>query len=131
MNIVFFKPKKENESIKVTIQKTGKLGFSKGASKLLDLENNKYCKIGRLDKDIGNDILYMGVSKGEDEHAYKISKAGNYYYIKARLLLEELGIDYKNKSLTVIYDISEEKIENLIYFKLIKRVIEKTKAKQV
>lgn len=129
MNIEFFKPKETNSACKVTVHKTGKLGFSKSASDILDLKNNKYCKIGKDSNSEGADILFMLVSTEKDEFSYKISKAGEYYYLKAKQLLLDLEIDYKNDETTTIYDIEKSKINDIAFFKLMRRIIYKRKAK--
>jgi hypothetical protein len=129
MDITFFKPKEVNSAVKLTVHRTGKLGFSKAASGLLDLENNKYCKIGVKSGEEGSDELFMMVQESKDEYTYRISKAGDYYYVKAKQLLNELNIDYKRNDITTIYDIEKEKVEGNVFFKLTRRIIEKRKAK--
>ena len=129
MDLNFFKPKESTGTYKVTVHKTGKLGFSKAASDLLQIEKNKFCKIGQNSDDEGNDTLFMIMCKEKDEYTYNISKAGDYYYIKASQLLMDLEIDYKNEEVTTIYDIEKKKIDGQEIFKLNKRVLEKRKAK--
>lgn len=127
MDLNFFKPKENTGTYKVTVHKTGKLGFSKAASDLLDVEEKKYCKIGKNPNDEGNDVLFIIMAKEKDEYTYSISKAGDYYYIKANQLLMDLEIDYKNEEVTTIYDIEKKKIDGQEVFKLNKRVLEKRK----
>ena len=127
MNLDFFKPKETTGAYKVTVHKTGKLGFSKSASHLLNLKDNKYCKIGRNLEENESHTLYMVVCESKDDYTYNISKAGNYYYIKANQLLTDLNIDYKNEEITVIFDIEKKVIEDSEVFKLIKRIIDKRK----
>ncbi|PUB33419.1 hypothetical protein C8J95_10310 [Elizabethkingia sp. YR214] len=115
--IVFEDPNKVRGAIKATIHKSGKLGFSSGAEEFLEIVDNTFFKIGFNDNtDDGN--IYMVPSKTE-EGAFKISKAGQYYYINLKNVFDKRGIDYKNKS--YIYDIKKEKSDNTNYFILIKR----------
>jgi len=130
IEIDFFKPKESDRNAKVTVHKTGKLGFSKSASDIMDLANRRYCKIGKDTNGEGNKVLYMVVQTNKDEYSYKISKAGNYFYLKAKQLLIDLGVNYQDDNSTVIYDIVPVNLEEKEYFKLTKRVIEKRKAKQ-
>jgi|18_taG_2_1085343.scaffolds.fasta_scaffold01200_5 hypothetical protein len=130
IKIDFFKPKESDRNAKVTVHKTGKLGFSKSAADILDLANKRYCKVGKDANGEGNKVLYMVVQPQKDEYSYKVSKAGDYYYLKAKQLLIDLEIDYKDDDTTVIYDIIALNLEGKEYFKLNKRVIEKRKAKQ-
>ena len=62
--------------------------------------------------------IYMLASNTEDG-AFKISKAGMYYYMNLKNVFDKRGLDYKNKS--YIYDIKKEKNENVEYFVLTKR----------
>ena len=130
VEIDFFKPKESDRNAKVTVHKTGKLGFSKSASDIMDLANKRYCKIGKDVNGEGNKVLYMAVQTNKDEYSYKVSKAGDYFYLKAKQLLIDLGIDYKDDDSTVIYDIVPVNLDEKEYYKLTKRVIEKRKAKQ-
>jgi hypothetical protein len=130
VEIDFFKPKESDRNAKLTVHKTGKLGFSKSASDIMDLANKRYCKIGKDTNGEGNKVLYMVVQTNKDEYSYKVSKAGDYFYLKAKQLLMDLGIDYKDDDSTVIYDIVPVNLEEKEYYKLTKRVIEKRKAKQ-
>jgi|SRR5690606_29680274 len=119
----FIKPKENKGSVKLTVQKTGKLGFSKNAIDLLDLQNNRYCKFATV---VNEDGLYMLISNEKDDYTFDISKAGDYFYIKAKSFLTDLNVDYENKDITVIYDISNMDEQNNMY-KLKKRVINKRK----
>ena len=108
MNIDFIKPKEINTVAKITIHKSGKMGFSRGASELLKLDVNKYAK--------------FGFNEESDDSTFSISKAGEYYYILAKSLLQEIGIDYTSKD-TTIFDIKRTNEEYI--YKLNKRVIKK------
>ncbi|MCT3763019.1 hypothetical protein [Elizabethkingia anophelis] len=115
--IVFEDPNKVGGAIKATIHKSGKLGFSSGAEEFMKIVDNAFFKIGFNDNiDDGN--IYM-VPSEIGVGAFKISKAGQYYYINLKNVFDKRGIDYKNKS--YIYDIKKEKSDNTDYFILIKR----------
>ena len=123
----FIEPKENEKIAKLTVHKSGKLGLSKGAMDLLDAENNKYCKFAhnnnedtKEDKD-----LYMFLFKENDRNSFTISKAGDYYYIKAKSLLIDLNIDYEDISKTVIFDIYPMEYEGRTIYKLKKRIIKK------
>lgn len=77
-----------------------------------------YAKFGNDEK--GN--LFLVTSNMEDEYSFKISKAGEYYYINAKNLLRDMDIDFKSKN-TFIFDLFETEQENV--FKMNKRVIKK------
>lgn len=122
MNIDFIKPKEINTVAKITIHKSGKMGFSRGASELLKLDVNKYAKFGfNEDKD-----FFIVITQESDDSTFSISKAGEYYYILAKSLLQEIGIDYTSKD-TTIFDIKRTNEEYI--YKLNKRVIKKRSLK--
>lgn len=127
MELEFFKPKEGAGSNKITIHKTGKLGFSKGASDLMNIENNRYCKIAKSPDIQGNEELFMLICEEKDDYTYGISKAGDYFYVKAKQLLSELGINYRNADETIIYDIEKKNINGEVVFRLVKRVLHKRK----
>ncbi|AQX04121.1 hypothetical protein ATB99_13320 [Elizabethkingia meningoseptica] len=115
--IIFEDPNKVGGAIKATIHKSGKLGFSSGAEDFMKIVDNAFFKIGFNDStDDGN--IYMVPCETEDG-AFKISKAGQYYYINLKNVFDKRGIDYKNKS--YIYDIKKEKTDSINYFILTKR----------
>jgi len=53
-----------------------------------------------------------------DPRAFKVNKAGNYFYINPKPLLDELGLNYKQNN--IIYDMIPLNAEARIY-KLIKK----------
>ncbi|WPO82425.1 hypothetical protein SD427_16920 [Chryseobacterium sp. JJR-5R] len=116
-DIIFEDPDKIGGSIKATIQKTGKIGFSSGAEEFMGLKDTPYFKIGFNSENAG-EIIYM-VSSTTEEGAFKVSKAGSYYYINLKNVFDRKGIDYKNKS--YIYDIRKENSERAEFFILTKR----------
>ena len=105
--------------IKASVHKTGKLGFSSGASKLMDLETVKYFNIGLNKADEEDKSLYLVPIEEETDKSFKVVKAGEYYYVFIKNVLRELKIDYKNES--VIYDIDEISDEKNKYFRLTRR----------
>lgn len=116
-SIVFEDPNKVGGSIKATIHKSGKLGFSSGAEGFMTIKEGVFFKIGFNESgDEGN--IYM-VSVDTEDGAFKVSKAGQYFYINLKNVFDKRGIDYKNKS--YIYDIRKERNEGVEYFILTKR----------
>lgn len=97
MKIRILKPKNSVSPAKLTVQKSGKMSFSKGSVEMLGIEQNRFVKFG-IDE---NNNLYLFFSKKADEETFKISRTGQYYYIMAKALLEDIGIDYSSPSSTV------------------------------
>lgn len=124
LDIEFFEPEDKYGSIKATVHKSGKLGFTQGAAKLIDFESNTMFKIGRKKTDPGSntDILYMIPVKEKDEMTFTALKAGGYYYLKTKRLLTQMGIDYRNvEGESISFEIDEITDNGSKYYKLIRR----------
>ena len=119
MKISFIKADEIDRNIKCSIHKSGKLGFSSTAIDKLGLSNDKSIMIGVNEEDSEDENLYMSVENGIKEEAFKISRAGDYFYANTKALFDKLGIDYRIK--TIIYDIVDFEYEGLKIYKLIKR----------
>ena len=118
MQLKIIRPKEANAIAKITVHRTGKMGFSKGAIGFLNIEENKFAKFGF---DESGDFFIV-MCKESDEETFNVAKAGDYYYITAKTLLEDLEVDYKSKN-TTIFDIRKTEVEYT--YKLNKRVISK------
>lgn len=118
MQLNFIKPKENKAIAKLTVHKSGKIGLSKGASEVLMVNENKYCKFGTNE----NGDLFIVMFIKQDEETFSIAKAGAYYYITAKALLKDIGVDYKSED-TIIFDLEDTGDSNI--FKMIKRIIEK------
>lgn len=119
LKLKFFDSSSSYGTIKATIHKTGKLGFSTGANKYMKLKYFKNFKIARNESDMNDDSLYLLPLEIGDENSYKLSKAGNYYYINIKSILKEMNIDYQKES--IIYDIEKMEYEDSHIFRLTKR----------
>lgn len=119
----FFEPEEKYGPIKATVHKSGKLGFSQGAAKLIDFETNPLFKIGRKKTEPGDQSeIYMIPVQTEDEQTFKVLKAGGYYYLKVRRLLTQMGIDYRTEGESVSFEIDEMKKDGKTYFKLLRKM---------
>lgn len=94
MKLKFIKPSDLSGNIKATIQKSGKLGFNADAAKKLKLDPTKYAKLAINSADSNDKNLYMILCKDATE-SYKVSRAGDYYYINLKYFFDDLGIDYE------------------------------------
>jgi hypothetical protein len=119
MKIKFFNPDSLDRNLKATVHKSGKLGFTVDAAKKLKLETNKSAAIGTNEDDPSDESLYVVIYNEVRSDAFRIAKAGQYYYINLKALFDALKINYKGES--VVYDISEENIENNTVFKFSRR----------
>lgn len=116
LELNFFTSSDKYGVIKATVHRTGKLGFSSGAAKYMELDKKSFFLIGTS----GNDhSLYLVPTNEESDNSFKLVKAGEYYYIFIKNVLLDLKLDYKNES--IIYDISEEEYKEDNIFKLTRR----------
>lgn len=119
MEINFWKPTNSLGVIKATIHQSGKLGFSQPAIDKLNLTQNTYLMIGTNKENRKDNNIYLAISKESNELAIKVNKAGNYYYLNTKDFFNEIGVDYKSKS--VIYDIIDISSSNEKMYKLVPR----------
>lgn len=120
IDLDFFDSSSKYGVVKATVHKTGKLGFSSGAAKLLNLENVRYFNIGTNKSDPEDESLYLVPIEDESDKSFRVVKAGDYFYVFIKNILREMKIDYKNES--VIYDIEELSEFNPKYYKMTRRV---------
>ena len=104
MTLSIYSAKNYSTKLKVTVQKTGKLGFTADTATSLHLSPDPYIKIARDEEQ--NDDLYMIVCEGQDEDGFKVCLNSGYYSLPTTMLLKELGLDYTH--FTVIFDLSRE-----------------------
>lgn len=117
-SVSFEDPSKIGGSIKAAIHKTGKLGFSSGAEDFMKINDESYFKIGFNNNSDSDETIYI-INSDTEDGAFKVSKAGAYYYVNLKNVFDRRGIDYKNKS--YIYDIRKENSEATEFFILTKR----------
>lgn len=125
MKLIFLKPSSAKGVAKATIHFNGKTGFSSEAVKILGINENKYVKIAKDENAKDYNILFMVITENNDGEAFKINKAGNYFYVSTKQLYDEMKFDYENKK--IIFDIREINYEGQKIFELRKREIDRKK----
>jgi hypothetical protein len=121
MKLKFIKAHEIDKNVKCAIHKTGKLGFSSAAIKKLEITPDKSIGIAINEEDDTDENLYMAIHSGVNDEHFKISKAGEYYYVNTKALFDKMGIDYRNRK--IIYDIVDFEYEDFTMFKLIRREV--------
>jgi len=125
MKLKFIKAEDLDKNSKATVHTSGKLGFSSDAMSLLGLDENKFIAFATNEDDISDTSLYAVVYSGIQEGAFKINKAGGYFYVNTKSMFESLGVDYKN--VKIIYDIVKTEYEGEPIYKMLRREIRKKK----
>jgi hypothetical protein len=119
MKLKFFNPEQLDKNLKATIQKTGKLGFTIEAAKKLQLSTDKSIGIAENEDDSNDKNLYVVIYPEKKQGAFNINKAGDYFYVNIKALLENLKIDYISNVIT--FDIIEEKLDGETIYKFKRR----------
>lgn len=92
-------------NLKATIHKTGKLGFTKDAAEYLMLSNKVYASIA-IDEESSDGSLYINFHSESKPEYFKVSKAGEYFYINTIALFDFIGVNYTDNQ--VIFDIKKQ-----------------------
>ena len=101
-DVKFFSARQYSAKLKVTIQSSGKLGFTDDTAKELELSSQTYIKLGADESN--PEVMFMVVSTEVNEDAFKVCKAGDYFYLPTSVLFMSLGYDFRNK--TIIFDLT-------------------------
>jgi len=104
MSLFVYSAKNYSTKLKVTIQGTGRLGFTRDTAKALSLNTDTYIKIAGDSEN--HDVLYMIICKDADEDGFRSSCISGYYSLATTVLFKELGVDYTHY--TVMYDLTRE-----------------------
>lgn len=101
INFKILKSTEIPKDIRLSVHKTGKLGFSMDAKETLKLTKYKSITLAANADDENDKHLYLLLDEEEPEGSYKISKAGDYYYVNMGALLKSLGHEYSDGKLVV------------------------------
>lgn len=113
LKLTILKPS-EFSRLKVTLRKSGKLGFNKNSANMLALDENVFAVIAKDNVD----NLYIRFTNKESEETFPIRKSGDYLYINTTDLFLKMGIDFKKKAL--IFRLTERDMKGIKWFKMIK-----------
>ena len=107
--------------LKATIHSSGKLGFTEVTARELGFGDNSFVKFAQDNDD--KTILYLINNTSQDDEAFRVCKAGRYFYINTKIMFDSLDVDYKSK--TVIFDLVRVKVADGDVYKLNKRTTKK------
>lgn len=91
MAIKIISTKNFTKPLKVTLQSSGKLGFTRDTADILQLEPGKLIQFGR---DEEKNEMYLILTHNAPEDAFAVAKAGDYYYLPTTLMFDALGYNY-------------------------------------
>ncbi len=107
-----------NVNLKCSIHKTGKFGFTDATAEKLGLSSIPAVKFAIDDE--SDDVMYLIPSMQEDEDTFKVNKAGNYYYVFAKMLFDNLNLDYVKNN--IMFDLTEQKEGETVIYKMKRRI---------
>lgn len=116
MTIQILSAKKFAVTLKVTIQKTGRLGFTDDTAKALDLKSGKYAKFAKDDE---NGSLYLIIINESHEDAFSIRESSGYFYVPTKVMFDTLGFNYENGN--IMFDLVrqpslDDDLQGQVYF---------------
>ena len=100
MAIKIISAKRFATKLKVTIQKSGRLGFTEETARYLNLDNEKFAKFAQDDE---NGALYLIIYDMRDEDSFDIRSSSGYYYVSAKMMFDSLGMDYEKN--VIMFDL--------------------------
>ena len=100
MTIQILSAKKFAVTLKVTIQKTGRLGFTDETAKALDLQSGKFAKFAQDDE---SGTLYLIIIDKSNEDSFDIRSSSGYYFVPAKMMFDSLGMDYEQN--VIMFDL--------------------------
>jgi hypothetical protein len=118
------------ENAKASVQRSGRLGLSNEAAKLLKPERNGSVLIANGDD--GNLGCVVLPPNSGDSRGFRWQCASGYFSANLRLFFDSIGLDYSNTDVTTIFDIvqTEEKYMGFPVFKLRKRLVKRRSSKK-
>ena len=123
MKLKFLKAEEPGRKAKATVHSTGKLGFSKEAVEYLGIKEGKSIQFAQDEENPDDPNLYAVIHLGATEGAFRINKAGNYFYLNTTNLFDGLKLDYKGKK--IIYDLVKFQYEGKQFIKMVRRDIKR------
>lgn len=119
MKIKIYNPKELNRKYRLSVHRTGKIGFPIDAADKLKLVDNKSVDFGSNEEDANDTNLYMIVHKDRETGGFKVNKNGDYYSINIKILLDNLQLDYTSGK--VWFEMEEKMIGDDKVYKLEKK----------
>ncbi len=102
MAFQLFSAKDFGRVLKVTIQNTGRLGFSGETAKVMQIDTNSCFLIGK-DDSVRADLILVKMAETSPD-AFMAKKSSDYFYLETTALFDMLGYDYKKGS--IFFDVT-------------------------
>lgn len=118
------------ENAKATVQRSGRLGLSNEAAKVLKAERDGRILIATCDD--GNLGCVVLPPNSEDSRGFRWQLASGYFSANLRPFFDSIGLDYSSTEVTTIFDVvqADEKYMGFPVFKLRKRLVKRRPSKK-
>ena len=118
------------ENAKATVQRSGRLGLSNEAAKLLKAERDGRILIATCDD--GNLGCVVLPPNSDDSRGFHWQLASGYFSANLRPFFDSIGLDYSSIEVTTIFDVvqTDEKYMGFPVFKLRKRIVRRRPSKK-
>ena len=118
------------ENAKASVQRSGRLGLSNEAAKLLKPERNGSILIANGDD--GNLGCVVLPPNSDDSRGFRWQLASGYFSANLKPFFDSIGLDYSSTEVTTIFDIvqTDEKYMGFPVFKLRKRLVKRRPSKK-
>lgn len=116
MKLIPYNPKELTKNFRLSVHRTGRIGFSSDAAEKLRLIEHNSATISRNGDDPKDTNLYLILHRGKEDGYFKINTNGPYYSINIKVLLDAIGMPYDKGQAS--FDMEEIEIEGQKVYKL-------------
>lgn len=118
------------ENAKASVQRSGRLGLSREAARLLNPERDGRVLIATCED--GNLGCVVLPPNSNDSRGFRWQLASGYFSANLRPFFDSIGLDYSSTEVTTIFDIvqTDEKYMDLPVFKLRRRLVKRRPSKK-
>ena len=118
------------ENAKATVQRSGRLGLSNEAAKLLKAERDGRILIATCDD--GNLGCVVLPPNSDDSRGFRWQLASGYFSANLKPFFDSIGLDYTSTVITTIFDVvrTDEMYMDFPVFKLRRRLVKRRPSKQ-
>lgn len=118
------------ENAKATVQRSGRLGLSNEAAKLLKAERDGRILIATCDD--GNLGCVVLPPNSDDSRGFRWQLASGYFSANLKPFFDSIGLDYTSTEITTIFDVvrTDEMYMDFPVFKLRRRLVKRRPSKQ-
>ena len=116
-------------TLKATIHKTGRLGFTDDTAKALELKSGKFARFAQDDE---NGALYLIINNEGSEDAFSVRESSGYFYVSTKVMFDTLGFHYEQGN--IMFDLVRQPsldndLQGQVYY-MKQRPVKNTKEKK-